>query len=700
MLKNTFLILLLLTFSISYAQKEANIWYFGEKAGLDFNSGEPVALTNGELETIEGCSTISDSAGNLLFYSDGRKVWNRNHEIMPNGHVLFGHYSSTQSAIIVPSISYSNIYYIFTVDEKGGPKGLNYSKVDMSLESGLGDVDPTEKNISLLSPVSEKITANKSDNSNSIYVYTYRAGKFYTFEINESGVNTTPIHIAHGFFEEDETGRGYLKASPDGETLAIAHEADKKVFIFDVNKVTGVISNEREMFLDDPTSIDNSTDTLPYGIEFSPDSSLLYVSSANEAQSNEASNKSYVWQFDLTDANPAHTAILIHYKLGRGRGALQLASDLKIYHANAIGYHTGFGKLNVIEKPNLRGDGDVCLYRFNHIDLGGKLSKQGLPPFIQSFFNVFIVADDTCHGFETEMDLVDYDGVLSYKWDFGDGSALETGSFSPTTHLYADPGLYKIEVIAQTTAGTKHHFRFINILVPKADELPDISVCDKYILPTLSSSSVNFYTESEGNGEQLKANDEIMESQLIYIYTKLGTSPNFCTDETSFYVTIENTPELNGFDDIVAKNEYVLPMLVQGKYYTESGGKGEQLFAGDIVKRSQTIYVYVEIGEEPNICFNEISFEVTIEIEIEYMPFFTPNGNGENDYWKIEGNQLMPNTKISIFDRFGKLVALINPDIGWDGTTHGIKQASSDYWFSLQLNDGTYTTGNFSLIRK
>ena len=78
-----FHLLLLLFFALkSFSQKEANIWYFGEKAGLDFNTSPPTALTNGEINTSEGCSSFSDEDGNLLFYSDGITVWDKNHDIM------------------------------------------------------------------------------------------------------------------------------------------------------------------------------------------------------------------------------------------------------------------------------------------------------------------------------------------------------------------------------------------------------------------------------------------------------------------------------------------------------------------------------------------------------------------------------------------------------------------------------------------
>lgn len=77
MKKNLLIILLFLSLA-SYAQGEANIWYFGNKAGLDFNSGSPVALTDGQIESEEGCATISDANGHLLFYTDGVSVWDKN----------------------------------------------------------------------------------------------------------------------------------------------------------------------------------------------------------------------------------------------------------------------------------------------------------------------------------------------------------------------------------------------------------------------------------------------------------------------------------------------------------------------------------------------------------------------------------------------------------------------------------------------
>ncbi|MDZ7848684.1 MAG: hypothetical protein U5L96_19195 [Owenweeksia sp.] len=99
------------------AQHQADHWYFGQYAAMAFNNGQPAALSDSKMYAPEGCATISHpKTGQLLFYTSGEKVWNRQHEVMPNGTGLHGFISSIQSAVIVPAPCDSNQYYIFTAD--------------------------------------------------------------------------------------------------------------------------------------------------------------------------------------------------------------------------------------------------------------------------------------------------------------------------------------------------------------------------------------------------------------------------------------------------------------------------------------------------------------------------------------------------------------------------------------------------------
>src|SRR5215831_18462143 len=149
------LILCCTILQISFAQKQADWWFFGLNAGLNFNSGSPVAVTTGALSTSEGCSAISDSSGNLLFYTDGITVYTKQNTKMPNSGDLDGDISSTQSAQIVPLPGNPNLFYIFTTPAEGGSDGFRYSIVDLSLNGGLGDV--TQKNIFIKDRVDEKV---------------------------------------------------------------------------------------------------------------------------------------------------------------------------------------------------------------------------------------------------------------------------------------------------------------------------------------------------------------------------------------------------------------------------------------------------------------------------------------------------------------------------------------------------------------
>jgi hypothetical protein len=109
------------------------------------------------MTTYEGCATATTKRGELLFYTDGQTVWNRQHQPMPGGRRLMGSGSSTQSALIVPDPGSGNIFYVFTVAPQGAPDGLRYSVVDMTRDNGLGDVP--RANSLLITPVAEKLAA-------------------------------------------------------------------------------------------------------------------------------------------------------------------------------------------------------------------------------------------------------------------------------------------------------------------------------------------------------------------------------------------------------------------------------------------------------------------------------------------------------------------------------------------------------------
>jgi len=420
--------------NLLHAQKEASIWYFGEKAGLDFTSGSPVSLTDGQMATWEGCSTISTPSGNLLLYTDGETVWNREHNVMLNGTGLLGSFSSSQSAIIVPYPGTNDKLFIFTVDQfasspPGGANGIRYSLVDFSLDGGLGDIVPTEKNIEVLAPVCEKVTAVNHSNGVDIWVVVNKFGtdSFYAYLVSTTGVSNTPVISSAGDVITDVASQGYMKISPDGTKLARANGSANSIEIFDFDASSGIVSNAikgkgfglRKM----------------YGVEFSPDSKKLYVNAWYSSASGGG-----LYQYDLEASNILTSRVFIS---DVPDGALQLGPNGKVYVVKR-----GLSSLAVINDPNEKAP--ACNFQLNGINLSGRINNMGLPPFIQSFFNLdldFSFAQ-TCFGDSTEFTFISSITPDSVLWNFGDPTSgiNNTSKLTDPKHQFSSSGLFTVKL--------------------------------------------------------------------------------------------------------------------------------------------------------------------------------------------------------------------------------------------------------------
>ena len=455
---NKFFTFLLFSFSLSiYAQGEANIWYFGERAGLDFNSGSPVALTNGKLSTTEGCATISNSSGQLLFYTDGVTVYNKNHTIMINGSNLKGHFSSSQSAIIVKKPNSASIYYIFTSYVQGANEGICYSEVDLSLDGGLGAVSSI-KNILLITPTAEKLTAVLNRTGEGVWVITHGYGNnnFYSFFVDNSGVNSIPVISSAGV----EVGGvkdaiGYLKVAPTGDKLICANNSSLTE-LFNFNNETGVVSNPR-LITDKP---------ITYGVEFSQSGKIAYLTTGSNIL-----KKYEVNQYDLTATNIPDSEINLITTIDEMSRSytLQLAPDGKIYIANFITPY-----LSAIAKPNVLGLG--CTFELNAVSLNGRLSLAGLPQFTPSNLQVTIKIQNNCLGETTSFSLDSNREIIAAQWDFGDGNS--STDLTPN-HFYSSLGNYTVSVKATSNTGATTETKDIVIYeVPTASQPQNILVCD------------------------------------------------------------------------------------------------------------------------------------------------------------------------------------------------------------------------------
>ena len=402
---------------IAIAQKEFNNWFFGSHSALNFGTGSPVFAAGSSMVSQEGCSSISDKQGNLLFYTNGVTVWNRNHTIMLNGSGLNGDDGSTQSVLITNHPGNNNIYYIFTTPKDGGTNslGLYYSVVNMSLNGGLGDVDVSlGKNVDFNLRVCEKVTAVKHRNGNDIWVIARRfeSTQFVVYLVNCSGLIAYPdaFYNAASNIDRPNNAGGYLKGSPDGKTL-VAANFHGDIDLFDFDNSNGQITNARVLY-SNPGFLCG-----PYGVEFSPDSKLLYSSEIYDCNTPSTYN---IFQYQLTAPNIAASKVILEAGTTNPAGALQLGPDNKVYVA-----YDQAGFVGAVTNPNVQGPGCSLVRQYVNLPPPA-LSGLGLPNVSTGFtgYNRSLLGDDTVLCNQTSITLRLSLPNTTIEWN--DGTMLDS----------------------------------------------------------------------------------------------------------------------------------------------------------------------------------------------------------------------------------------------------------------------------------
>jgi len=397
MQKTTVIIVLTFFGFVAFSQKEANNWYFGERAGLTFERNNPVPLTDGQMIAAGAPAVVSDGeTGQLLFYSNGENVWNRNHEVMPNGNNLAGTRNATNIAYAVPVPNSTHRFYLFTFIRANfstleGAK-IYYSIIDISLNGGLGDIIPETKNTLLLEGATEKIAAIPHQNKTDYWLITheFNSNRFIVYLITSTGITE---HSAYAIGEKHEVeggnivqAQGHMKASPDGTKLAVTLRSflsPKPFQLFDFNNATGEISN--------PQSLGDYT--MQYGVSFSSDSRKLYLHGYHVTPE----TYDYLFQLDLNEPDilSSRTGLLgsnpfmDRYDFGAGFAnfSFQLGPDGRLYGAGSPSSSDDQISRNsvfIIRNPNAKGYAcDVSISKF---DFGSGRVNTDLPNFIQSIF--------------------------------------------------------------------------------------------------------------------------------------------------------------------------------------------------------------------------------------------------------------------------------------------------------------------------
>lgn len=524
-----------------YSQKEGNIWYFGNNAGVSFNTSPPTALTNGKLSQREGCSSVCDKNGNLLFYTDGQKVYDRLHNLMSNGSGLLGNNSSCQSGVIIPWPDSTAKYFIITVDaiENSAIYGVRYSVVDMRLNSGYGDVVASEKNIVLTKPQCEKATAVLQCNKRDFWLVTNHSSSdsILSFAITPTGINKKAVRSNTGYSMSGNLNNnlGYLNPSHDGTKLVSCHFLLNMFLLMDFDNQTGKVSN-----------VMSFSKAAAYCGEFSPNNKILYVSGLRSPTS--------IDQFDISSNNQStiQSSKKLIFNYGSGEmGALKLASDGKIY---ATSETTGYnGYIGAISTPDSIGP----YYSPKNIYLSGKMARLGLPNIFYSTpfnNNQSVVIKDTCYTNVTSLNLgINPSGTTT--WNFGDPASgvNNTATGVKVTHTFTSSGKFKVRAIYNTGCITDTIYRDLTIINTKQNFSlgNDTSICNGDLItlkPNVNGLSYSWSTGETTNSIQINSKGKYW----LQINFSCGASRD----------TIEITDKIKNSDFSVPRDTFICQKIV------------------------------------------------------------------------------------------------------------------------------------------
>jgi hypothetical protein len=516
------------------AQNEVSKWYFGHYAGLDFSTNPPTVLNNSSMNTMDGCSSISDASGNLLFYTNGVTVWDKTHQVMANGTGLLGNFSSTQSALIIKKPGSSSLYYIFTVYYYS----FAYSIVDIGLAAGNGSI--TIKNVLLPAWPGEKLTAAKHCNGTDVWVIMLGNG-FNAFHLSSTGIDTNAVTTWIGGSYYFPSLNGTIKASPNARKIAHANYTGG-LELYDFDNSTGVLSNLI-------TIKDGFNNEMIYGCEFSPDGTKLYAAGYNP---------NVIYQWNLCAGADSASIVSSQYTIASSPATSQLltlqsALNGKIYIARASAK-----TLAVINNPNALGIN--CNYMDTAQSVAPNICNNGLPNFLTSFFEkkpstlsfTFDISKSCLTStFSPPAALTcpssGYN-LSGLTWLFGDVSSgsANTSTLLTPTHTFSKPGNYTVTLLANYNCSSDTYTQVVSIGTNlQLHPIPQSSIClGEFVAINVAGADTYLWSNNS------TATQVVVSPTSTSSYSVTGTTNAMnCSNSDSILITVMPCTGLNGYDN-------------------------------------------------------------------------------------------------------------------------------------------------------
>lgn len=671
------------------AQGENNHWHFGYNHHVDFNAATPQYNTNSSMTTFESSATVSDAQGNLLFYTIGCRVWDRNGAEMPNATGLLGNYSvgaipahngsGSDCVQTLPNPSNPNQYFVFSIkSQEEGCDKIYYHTVDMTLNGGLGDVIAATKNTILLQTPQtfgiKELSAVTYGDCNS-YWFIATMGQqygfaYYAYKVDANGVSTTPVISTPNLPLNFAMLSGQLKILP--QTQVSYRTTLDGVLRANFNKLTGVFSN-----------FEMIPNTPGYRIEHSPNEQVLYMNSPNGVR-----------QYNLA-LYPNLAAIGASATIiapGNEYYDMRLGPDGKIYVVTPSP-----GALARIEQPDVLGT--ACTYTPSAISLQqfpSNVMRLGATTLRFNVSNTVYTTSQTINQL-CDKDTITLSGIEpsinNYVWS--------TGSFD-TEIKVTQPGTYWVEYKKNDCESYRDTFIVKRIVIP--DLLGnDTTICTGHQLTfNAAQPALDNYLWSDGStGSSLTINQ-------AGTYTVTAWT-GYCEFRDSIKV-----------DTITARLNLPQPdtLICAGSplYLSATTNMGSTIhWNNGHTGSSMTVYnagVYKAYTE--NKCGMQTDSVRVTEMDCKCRPItpnaFTPNGDGRNDIFMPVFNPDCEERyyEMRIYNRYGQLVYMTNRrGTGWDGT-YATSQKPADagvYFYTISLSnrygdtDQQLIKGDITLVR-
>jgi gliding motility-associated-like protein len=732
-------LLLLLLSQVLYAQKQNNNWCFSRHCGIDFNPSTPTGFTSACNANEGGAATVSSrTTGKLLFYTDGVKIWDRTHKVMPNGANVGNDPISTsaQGSLIIPYVGDTNKYHVFTMEPQSSPNGtLFVSTVDMKLNGGLGDVITGQIKVPVDTGFAEGMTYTTKVECQPYYwllLSRRNSHQFYAYKVTKAGIATTPV-ISTPTFPQPVIQPGIVCMKISSDNKRVLYSVDdcnlanwptagitSFVTMYDFDEQTGIVSNC--MIIENPARYGTY-----YGCTFSPDGSKAYVGGWRALQ---------IYQYDVTlptaAAIRASRQTIYTGTTNKAPGDLQLGPDSSIYIT--------YWNQNSLDKI-INCNSFTPTYIVNAVTLTfGATTVYSLPQtvlYLPTYKDYFTKQTAIlCKG--EQMTLEGIDTASNYLWQ--DGSTADT-------FIATSKGTYWVKSVIQCS---NYVDTFSVEELNMQFNIPDTSVCVRGELtltaPQLTDSTTYlwntgstqdkititqpgkyFLTASSGNCVgadtiQVELNDEAV--------FELGEDTTLCAGimhnlkgPANANSYIWNTDHNTAFIDVDKEGLYSLSVHKGVCDYAdtinityEDGkidlGNDSTLCYGDrLVLNSTSLdgstYTWSNGWKEPVISITQPGkywvsvmnrcgkFADTLRADFNtcrcnyFVPTaFTPNNDGLNDKVAPILDCSGAEYSFRIVNRFGQIVfESKNPMEKWDGTFNGQPAEIGVYFYLLQLKE-------------